>query len=72
MNNIKNKLWWDKASVRAIKTIAQTFIAIVGTGAVGITDLDWLQIASLCAMSGILSLATSIAGIPEVETKEGE
>lgn len=61
------KAWWKAALVRAIKTIAQTAVALIGTGAVGFTDLDWLRILSVAGVAGILSLLTSIAGLPEVE-----
>lgn len=57
------KAWGKAALVRAVKTAAQTAVATIGTGAVGFTDLDWLQIASVAA---IVSLLTSVAGIPEV------
>lgn len=62
-----NKLWLKAALVRAIKTMAQTAVALIGTHTVGILEVDWLQVLSASLMSGILSLLTSIAGLPEVE-----
>ena len=60
------KNWIRAAGVRAIKTIAQTAIATIGTCAV-IGDVNWVMVASASALSGILSLLTSVAGIPEVK-----
>lgn len=67
MTNWKN--WIKAAGVRAIKTVAQTAVATIGTSAV-IGDVNWLMVASASALAGILSLLTSVAGLPEV--KEGE
>lgn len=61
------KMWWKAALVRAVKTMAQTAVALIGTGAVGFTDLDWLKILSVAGVAGLLSLLTSIGGLPEVE-----
>lgn len=66
------KLWAKAAIVRAVKTAAQTAVALIGTGAVGFTDLDWLQIASVSGVSAVLSILTSIAGLPEVKQEEAE
>lgn len=63
------KLWLKCASVRAIKTIAQTMIATIGTSAV-ISEVNWTIVFSASILSGILSLLTSIAGIPEVDDNE--
>ena len=60
------KNWIKAAGIRAIKTIAQTAIATIGTCAV-IGDVNWVMVASASALSGILSLLTSVAGIPEVK-----
>lgn len=76
---MKNKEYWinwvKKAGVRAIKTSAQTFVATVGTAAV-LQDVNWIMVLSASVLAGILSLATSVAGIPEVSTEttgiEGE
>ena len=60
--------WWKAAGIRAIKTMAQTAIATIGTGAV-MTDVNWVAVGSATLLSGILSLLTSVSGIPEVESK---
>ena len=60
------KNWIRAAGVRAIKTIAQTAVATIGTSAV-LGDVNWVMVASASALAGILSLLTSIAGIPEVK-----
>lgn len=58
--------WALAALTRAIKTFAQTAVSLIGTGAVGFTDLDWLQIASVAGVAAVVSLLTSVAGLPEV------
>ena len=63
------KKWLKAAGIRAIKTVAQTAIATIGTSAV-ISDVDWIMVASASALAGILSLLTSIAGIPEVKESD--
>lgn len=62
-----NKLWLKAALVRAIKTMAQTAVALIGTNAAGILEVDWIAVLSASALSGILSILTSIAGLPEVD-----
>ena len=64
------KNWIKAAGIRAIKTVAQTAIATIGTSAV-IGAVNWVMVASASALAGILSLLTSISGIPEV-TKDGD
>ncbi len=59
------KQWAVAALVRAVKTAAQTAIALIGTGAVGFTDLDWVRVASVAGVAAVVSLLTSLAGIPE-------
>ena len=54
------------AGIRAVKTMAQTAVALIGTNAVGVTEVDWIGVASGAALSGVLSILTSIAtGLPE-------
>ena len=60
-----SKEWWKAAGIRAIKTVAQTAVATIGVSAT-MTDVDWLLVLSASLLSGILSLLTSIAGLPEV------
>ena len=64
MKNFKS--WLKAAGVRAIKTVAQTAVATIGTSA-AIGQVDWLMVASAAALAGILSLLTSIAGLPELK-----
>lgn len=67
--NATAKKWIKAAAVRAIKTVAQTAAATIGTSA-AIGDVNWLMVGSSALLAGILSLLTSVAGLPEV--KEGE
>ena len=60
------KKWLKAASIRAIKTVAQTAIATIGTSAV-MGDVNWIMVGSSSLLAGILSLLTSIAGLPEVK-----
>ena len=62
----KTKKWLKAAGVRAVKTVAQTFVATVGTATV-MGAVDWKMVLSASVLAGILSLATSVAGLPEVE-----
>lgn len=61
--------WWKAAGIRAIKTVAQTAIATIGTSA-AMGDVDWLMVGSASLLAGILSLLTSVAGLPEVKKDE--
>ena len=60
-----SKEWWKYAGIRAIKTVCQTAVATIGTSAV-LSEVDWLAVGSASLLAGILSLLTSLAGIPEV------
>ncbi len=59
--------WLKAASIRAIKTAAEAAISLIGGGAMGILDVDWVSVASVSAMSAIVSLLFSIKGLPEVQ-----
>lgn len=59
------KKWFKAAGVRAIKTMAQTAIATIGTAAV-LDEVNWLAVASATVLAGMLSMLTSVAGLPEV------
>ena len=63
------KDWFKAAGIRAIKTIAQTAIATIGTAAV-LGDVNWVMVASAAALAGVLSLLTSSAGLPEVNNEK--
>lgn len=63
------KEWFKAAGVRALKTIAQTAVATIGTSAV-LSEVDWVMVASASVLAGILSLLTSIAGLPELKQPE--
>ena len=67
--NVNTIKWCKAAGIRAIKTMAQTTIALIGTNTL-ISAVDWKVVASGVAMSGIVSILTSIAGIPEVKAEE--
>lgn len=65
------KKWFKAALIRAIKTVAQTAVATIGTSTV-IGEVNWVMVASSSLLAGILSILTSIAGLPEVKEKKGE
>ena len=69
---MKNKGYWmnwaKAAAVRAVKTVAQTAVATIGTSAV-MGDVNWVMVGSAAALAGILSMLTSVAGLPEVNAE---
>lgn len=62
----KGKRWLKAAGVRAVKTVAQTFVATIGTAAV-MGDVNWPMVLSASVLAGVLSIATSVSGLPEVD-----
>lgn len=62
----KTKKWLKAAAVRAVKTVAQTAVATIGAAAV-LSEVNWAVVASASVLAGVLSLLTSVAGLPEVE-----
>ena len=61
------KRWLKAALIRAVKTMAQTAVALIGTNAIGVTEVDWFAVASASVLAGIVSVLTSVAGLPEVD-----
>ena len=64
--SVDTKKWLKAAGIRAVKTMAQTAVAVIGTGAV-LSAVDWEMVLSASVVAGIVSILTSVAGIPEVE-----
>lgn len=60
------KIWLKAAGVRAVKTMAQTAVAMIGTSVV-LNDVNWVQVVSATVLAGILSMLTSVAGLPEIK-----
>lgn len=69
MGNLSNINWWKSAIVRALKTFAQTSVSLITVGNM-VTDLDWVGILGISATSSVVSILTSIAGLPEVKNEE--
>ena len=61
-----SKKWWKAAGIRAVKTVCQTAVATIGTSAV-LSEVDWIAVVSASILAGILSMLTSVAGLPEVD-----
>lgn len=60
------KKWFKAAGIRALKTVAQAAVSMIGVG-VALSDVDWVRVASVSVLAGILSMLTSLAGLPEVD-----
>lgn len=69
MKKVFTKTWFKAAGVRAIKTVAQTAVATIGAAAL-ITEVNWLHVLSASLLAGVLSMLTSVAGLPEVPEDE--
>jgi len=69
MTKIFTKKWLRCALVRAVKTVAQTAVATIGTAAM-LDEVNWIAVVSAAALAGVLSLLTSIAGLPEVSAEQ--
>ena len=67
---MKKTTWIKAAAIRALKTVCQTAIAMIGTAAL-MGEVNWVNVASASALAGILSILMSLAGLPEVETEKG-
>lgn len=66
--SVDTKKWVKKAAVRAIKTIAQTAVSVIGTSA-AMGEVNWVMVVSSAALAGVVSVLTSVAGIPECEAE---
>lgn len=64
-----SKAWWKAAGIRALKTVAQAALGVIGTSAL-ISEVNWVLVASAAAMAGVLSLLMSLAGLPEVKEND--
>lgn len=69
MSSDKTKKWIKAAAVRAVKTMAQTAVSLITVGNL-ITEIDWISIIGISATAGVVSMLTSVAGLPEVESEE--
>lgn len=66
-----SKAWWKAAGIRALKTIAQTAVSMLTIGQ-AVIDVNWVNVLSISAVAGVVSLLTSIAGLPEVDEEVGQ
>lgn len=64
-----NEKWLKAAGIRAAKTMAQTAVTLIGSDLISIVTLDWTYILGACATTGVLSLLTSVAGLPEIKNE---
>ena len=65
------KTWWHAAGIRALKTVAQTAVSVIGTTAM-LSAVDWRVVASSAVLAGIVSLLTSLGGLPEVKIEQDD
>ena len=65
-----NAKWFKAAGIRALKTVAQTAVAMLSGEMVGIVEVNWLNVLSVSAMAGVVSMLTSVAGLPELKEAE--
>lgn len=70
MNEINWREWFKAAGIRAIRTFAESAVAYIGTGVVGITDVNWLGALSAGAMGAVMSFLLALAGLPEVDEEK--
>lgn len=66
-----SKAWWKAAGIRALKTVAQTAVSMITIGQ-AVIDVNWVNVLSISAVAGVVSLLTSIAGLPEVDKEVGQ
>lgn len=66
-----SKAWWKAAGIRALKTVAQTAVSMITIGQ-AVIDVNWVGVLSISAVAGVVSMLTSIAGLPEVDEEVGQ
>lgn len=66
-----SRAWWKAAGIRALKTVAQTAVSMITIGQ-AVIDINWVNVLSISAVAGVVSMLTSIAGLPEVDEEVGQ